>query len=842
MNKWTVTIAGLLTLGLGLRLVADGEQRSQPAAAVVSPRAAVPAKSPGAPAGAVTKAGAATKAPSMAVAHGAGELSMESQTALVKQYCASCHSDRGKAGGLTLASFDAAHAVDNAAVTEKMIQKLRLGMMPPAGAKRPDGLELTNLAAALETQIDAAAASSPNPGWRPFQRLNRAEYQRAVLDLLDLDVDVNAFLPPDTISAGFDNVADAQGFSPTLMEGYLRAASKISSLAVGDPTAAPGESTYKVPRTANQMRRVDGAPLGTRGGVSIVNVFPADGDYTFRIMLHSIPTGQLFGSTTQGEQIEVSINGERAALMTISTRMSESDPNGMNIVTPRIHVKAGPQRVTAAFVQRFDGPVDDILAPIEHTMADSQIGSGFGITALAHVREFAITGPYSVTGVSETPSRKRIFSCRPTTAAEESTCAGQIVRTLTSQAYRGPVSAQEHADLMRFYEQGRKGADFEAGIRLALQAILASPRFVFRLEQAPTNLRAGQSYKLGDLELASRLSFFLWGASPDEELLKLAEQGTLKTPAVLEKQVRRMLKDPKSEALSTRFASQWFRLQDLEKINPDALLYPQYDATLGEALKQETELFFDSLVREDRNIVDLLTADYTFVNERVAKHYGIPNIVGSEFRRVTLTDPNRRGILGQGSVLTMTSIADRTSPVLRGKWVMEVLLASPPPAPPPNVPTLEETKGNHGMKVLSVRERMEEHRKNPACTSCHKVIDPLGLALENFDVTGAWRIRDNGVPVDAAGVLYDGTKMANPVDLRAALVKHSDAVIMSFTQSLMTYALGRRVEFYDMPTIRSIVRTAAQNENRMSSFILGVVKSPAFLMSRADETETVAAR
>ncbi len=831
LNKLTVAAAGLLVVALGLRVGADEDQQAQ--------RKPAPSPAPAmAPSHTTSRPSSATRPASTSSTE---TVSLESQTAFVKQYCATCHSERGKAGGLTLAAFDATKALDNAQVAEKMIHKLRLGMMPPAGAKRPDEAQLTALASALEDQIDRAAAANPNPGWRPFQRLNRAEYARVVRDLLDLDVDVHAFLPPDTISGGFDNVADAQSFSPTLMEGYLRAASKISSLAVGDPTAAPSESTYKVPRTGSQMRQVEGAPLGTRGGVSVINIFPADGEYPFRIQLHSIPTGQLFGSTTPGEQIEVSIDGERAALLEIPTRMSESDPNGMNLTTPRIHVKAGPQRVSAAFIQRFDGPVDDILAPIEHTLADTQIGSGFGITALAHVREFAITGPYAVTGVSETPSRRKIFTCRPTAAAEESICARQIVRALTAQAYRGPVSQQDIDSLMRFYEQGGKGADFEAGIRLAVQAILASPRFVFRLEQAPSTLRAGQNYRVGDLELANRLSFFIWGAAPDAELLEIVSQGTLKTPAVLEKQVRRMLADPKSEALSTRFASQWFRLQDLEKINPDALLYPQYDATLGEALERETELFFDSLVREDRNLLDLLTADYTFVNERVAKHYGIPNVIGSDFRRVQLTDPNRRGILGQGSVLTMTSIADRTSPVLRGKWVMEVLLASPPPAPPPNVPTLDETKSEHGMKLLSVRERMEEHRKNPACTSCHKVIDPLGLALENFDVTGAWRIRDNGVPVDAAGVLYDGTKMASPVDLRNALMKHSDAIITSFTESLMTYATGRRVEFYDMPAIRSIVRTAAQNDNRISSFVLGVVKSPAFQMSRMEATETTVA-
>jgi len=779
----------------------------------------------------------------MAVAHTATSIT-ENETALVKQYCATCHNDRNKnnAGGLTLQGFDSSKVGRDgevAEVAEKMIRKLRAGMMPPSGARRPDAHVINAFASSMETRLDQAAALNPNPGHRPFQRLNRAEYALAVRAVLGLDVDVSAFLPPDQISAGFDNVADSQGFSATLMEGYLRAANRISSLAVGDPRAAASATTYKVPRTGSQMRHVEGAPFGTRGGMSVMHTFPADGEYSFRMQLHSIPTGQLFGSTVRGELLEVSLDGERVAVLEINPRMSEADPNGMNITTPKIHVKAGTQRVSAAFVARFDAVPDDLMPPIDHTLADSQIGAGFGITTLPHLREFAVTGPFTVTGVSDTPSRRRIFSCRPTSAADETVCAAEIIRKIGTQAYRGPLSATDVDGLQKFYQQGRKDdGDFESGIRMVLQAMLASPRFLFRLEEAPATARPGQNYRITDLDLATRLSFFLWGAGPDDELLKVAQRGTLRGPGVLAAQVKRMLQDPKSDALSTRFGSQWLRLQDLDKIHPDALLFPYYDHSLGEALKKETELFFDSIVRDDRSIIDLITADYTFVNERIARHYGLPNVNGPEFRRVTLADENRRGLLGHGSILALTSVADRTSPVLRGKWIMEVLLASPPPAPPPNVPLLDETKAEAGDKLLTTRERMELHRSNPACTSCHRVIDPLGLALENFDVTGRWRIRDNGAPVDPVGDLYDGTAMTGPAGLRAALLKHQDMFVLSFTERLMTYSLGRRIESYDMPAIRKIIRDAAKDNNRFSAFVMGVVNSRAFQMSRAEAVST----
>ncbi|MFN8059731.1 MAG: DUF1592 domain-containing protein [Vicinamibacterales bacterium] len=814
---------GVATCALAsVALVASSGQAVRPASSA-APAAQAPAAPP-------------TSKPAPAVAHAAAALpstmAVDAQNKLVSTYCAGCHSEKGHAGGLSLAGWDSAQLVDQAATAEKMIRKVRAGMMPPANARRPDGPTMDAFALALETRIDQAAALNPNPGRRPFQRLNRAEYAAAVRSLLSTDADITAFLPPDTISHGFDNVADVQTFSPALMEGYLRAASQISRLAVGDRNASATSVTYKIGRTASQVRHVEGAPMGTRGGVSVVHTFPADGDYVFKVMLHNEPLGGLFGRTTMStmnlsEEVEVSLNGERAALLPLNSRMSETDAkNSLELQTPPIHVTAGPQRVSAAFVQRLEGPADDLIAPIENTLADVSIS--FGVTALPHLRDMTIIGPQLVTGVSDTPSRRKIFTCRPMTEADDEVCASEIVTRLASDAYRGPVSQADVAELMAFYEQGRKKGGFETGVRMAVQAVLASPQFLFRFEQSPTTATAARTYRIGDQELASRLSFFLWGTAPDAELIKTVTQGTLKTPAVFEKQVKRMLADPRADALSTRFAAQWLRLQDLAKIQPDYLLYPQYDDTLADAMRRETELFFGSIVREDRSVLDLFTADYSFVNERLAKHYGIPNVTGSGFQRVSLPE-YRRGLFGQGSVLTLTSVADRTSPVLRGKWVMEVVLGTPPPAPPPNVPSLDDSvKGAQGGKLLSTRERMEEHRKNPACNSCHRVIDPLGLALDNFDPTGAYRIKDNEVPVDVVGELYDGSKLDGPAGLRAAILKRSEVVLQNFTENMLTYALGRRVEYYDMPTVRKIVRDAGRNNHRFSSFVMGVVGSPAF--------------
>ena len=760
------------------------------------------------------------------------------QDQLVKQYCSGCHSEKGRSGGLSLASFAIGDVTSHTDVAEKMIRKLRAGMMPPPGARRPEPTALLALAEELETRVDRYAAVHPRPGRRPFQRLNRAEYARAVKDLVNLDVDVTAFLPPDTISAGFDNIADAQAFSPALLEGYLRAAGRVAALAVGDPDAESSEAHYRVPKTASQVARVDGAPLGTRGGISVVHTFPADGDYVFRMDLHGNADGFLFGGPAKGEQLEVSINGERKALLPIDSMMAEVT-TGLTLKTPPIHVSAGPQRVTAAFLQRFEGPVNDLIAPIDHTLADTQIGVAYGITTLPHLKDLAIAGPQRVSGVSETPSRDAIFTCRPTSASSERPCAEKIVKRLASDAFRRPVSDHDLQRLMTFFDQGRRDRDFESGVRASLEAILASPQFLFRLEAVEPRKTAGAVARIGDLDLASRLSYFIWGAAPDAELRRAAVEGRLTMPGALARQVARMLADPRSSALSTRFAAQWLRLHDVDAMLPDAVLYPYFDRTLGDAFVHETELFVASIVREDRSVLDLLTADYTYVNERIARHYGIPNVSGPEFRRVTVPD-YRRGLLGQGSILTLTSVADRTSPVMRGKWIMEVLLGSPPPPPPPNVPALEETSANAGGKLLTVRERMEEHRKNMPCASCHRVIDPLGLALENFDVTGRYRIKDNGAPVDSVGVMYDGTKLDGPAGLRAALLKHQDVFLETFTQNLMTYALGRRVEYDDMPAIRAIVKSAAAHDNRFSSFVLGIVESAAFRMTTADAVETTA--
>jgi hypothetical protein len=755
------------------------------------------------------------------------------QAELVKQFCTGCHNDRSKAGELTLAGWDVTRAAADRELSEKMIHKLRAGMMPPSGARRPAPDQITKFVAALESRMDALAAAAPNPGWRPFQRLNRAEYAREIRNILDLDVDVTAFLPADTISDGFDNVADVQTFSPTLMEGYLRAASRIAMLAIGDPEGSASQATFKQPKTASQMARVDGAPPGTRGGISVEHTFVADGDYVFSMDFFAEPLGFLFGASRPGEEIEVSLDGARLALFQIDPRMSE-EKTGLTIKTAPHHVKAGTHRVTAAFIQRFEGLVNDLIAPIDHTMADTEIGTAPGITTLPHLRSLSIVGPHRVTGVSDTPSRRRVFSCRALSHAEETTCASDIVRRLSTQAFRRPVAEKDHARLMTFYARGRKEKNFEAGITKALEAILASPQFLFRVEESRLT---NASYRLGEYELASRLSFFLLGQGPDTELLKAAGQGRLALPGALSKQAKRLLASPAADALATRFASQWLRLQDLDKVVPDPILYPYSDQTLSLALKKETELFFDSLVRDDRSLLDLLTADYTYANERVARHYGIPNVTGPEFRRVTLP-ADRRGLLGQGSILTLTSIAERTSPVQRGKWVMEVLLGSPPPPPPPNVPALEETKGTADSgRPLTVRERMEQHRANPQCTSCHRVIDPLGLALENFDATGKWRLRDGGMTVDTKGQLFDGTAIEGPDGLRSALLRHADVVLLSFTRSLMTYALGRRVEAFDMPAVRRIIRDAQAQNYRISAFVSGIVESDAFRMARLPATQ-----
>ena len=750
---------------------------------------------------------------------------------VVREYCVRCHSERRRIGDLVLEGFDIADAAQRGPTVEKMIRKLRAGMMPPQGVRRPEPDVIATMAAELETVMDEIAARDPNPGKRTFQRLNRAEYARAVRDLLGVDVDVSSFLPLDTKSANFDNIADVQMPSATVMEGYLRAAGQISRLALGDPEAEVASTIYRIPRVASQKDRVEGAPIGTRGGLSVMHNFPADGKYVFHIMPYAAVEGEVFGRTFGTEQIEVSIDGARVALLTIDRWMSESEPTGLNIRTDSIYVTAGQKRVSVAFIKQFEGVVDDLIRPIDHTLADGQIGIGLGVTTQQHLQRLTVLGPFGITGVSDTPARRAVFTCRPTSQEEEAPCARDIITRLATRAYRRPVLDRDVDGLLGFYEQGAADGGFEKGVRTALQAILASPHFVFRLERRPSEVGPDGVYAIDDLDLASRLSFFLWGAPPDAELLEAARSGSLSDPAELDRHARRMLADPRSEALATRFAAQWLRLQDIEDIHPDALTYPYFDQTLADAMLRETELFFSHLVEEDRSVIELLTADYTFVNERLARHYGITGVVGPSFERVAYPTDRRRGLLGHGSVLTLTSHPDRTSPVLRGKWVLEVFLGAPPPPPPPDIPAFEETAAAEEGRLFTVRERMEEHRAKPACSSCHNVIDPLGLALENFDVTGAWRIRDEGNPVDPVGVMYDGTELASPVDLRDALMGLSDVVLSTFTENLMAYALGRRVEYYDMPTIRAITRAAAENDHRMSGFILGVVNSPPFRMA-----------
>ncbi|MDH5589573.1 MAG: DUF1592 domain-containing protein [Gemmatimonadota bacterium] len=757
-----------------------------------------------------------------------------SASTVIEDYCVRCHNDRRLRGNLSLMGFDADRPWESPEVAEKVIHKLRAGMMPPRDEPRPDDATLTAFLDGLERSVDTWAAANPNPGWRTFQRLNRAEYERAIRDLLDLDVEASAFLPNETISDNFDNIADVQQLSVTLMEGYMRAAAHVSRMAVGDPDASVSETTYKVPKTASQMEHVPGAPMGTRGGVSVVHTFPADGEYRFKLDLHPGPTGFLYGMTMPGEVLEVSVNGERVAALEIDRWMSESDPLGMVIQTDPVFVKAGPQRISAAFIQQFEGPVDDLVTPVDFTLADAMIGGAYGVTTAPHLRDLVIGGPYVTTGVSDTPSRERVFSCYPASAPEERACAEEIVTRLASRAYRRPVRPDELEDLLGFYDEETAESGFEIGVRTALQALLTSPHFIFRIEQAPADAAAGDTYRLDDYDLASRLAFFLWASPPDDHLMEVARAQDLGDPAVLEAEARRMLADPRSGALATRFASQWLRLQDLEKIHPDAQLNPYWDHTLTEAMERETLMLFQHLVREDGSVFEILDADYTFVNERLARHYGIPGVTGREFRRVAVNNEQRRGILGHGSVLTLTSHPDRTSPVLRGKWVMEVLLGSPPPPPPPNVPDLDATDGVDSGRELTTRERMEQHRSNPACLSCHRVIDPIGLALDNFDGTGAWRIKENSALVDAAGELWDGTPITSPSDLRNAILRKPSVFARTFTRNLMAYALGRRVEAYDMPTVRAIERAAAEEGNRMSSFILGVVGSPAFRMSRVE--------
>ena len=765
-------------------------------------------------------------------------MTAQEYTAVVKRYCVTCHNENNKQphGDLTLTGFDVATAPQNTRVAEKMIRKLQAGLMPPPRASRPEPAVLTGLVNYLETSIDTAAALNPNPGTRTFQRLNRAEYEAAIGDLLGLNVRAGDWLPLDTLSANFDNIADSQALSPTLLESYLNAAAAISRMAVGDRHAGTLDATYLARNFDSQhpWDHVEGAPYGTRGGIVAEHVFPADGEYSFEITVSS-------GNDARFEDIDLSINGEGIAQLAYEANASggADDRRFDPVRTGRFFVRAGQHKVSAAFIRRVDGPYEDLIRPHDWSQAGGPSG-GSGITTLPHVRSLVVKGPYKVTGISETPSRSKIFSCRPTAASEERACAQQIIARLGAEAYRRALSQDELDRLMPLYEAGAAKDGFEEGVRTALEALLASPFFIFRLEQAPDTLRAGATgtYRVADIDLASRLSFFLWGAPPDAELLKLAEAGRLSAPGVLEKQARRMLADPRSEALGSRFAYQWLRLQDLSKVYPDTNQYPNFGEKIANDMVRETELFFNSLLKDDKSVLDLLRADYTFLNDRLARHYGIPGVAGPEFRRVPYPDDTRRGVLGHGSVLVQTSMATRTSPVLRGKWVMEVLMGTPPPPPPPDVPDLEDQVAAKDGKALTTRARMELHRANPTCNACHRFMDPIGLALDNFDVTAKWRQREFGSPLDTTGDFYDGTVITSPSELTAALLKRPVPLVRNFTENLMAYALGRRVEDFDQPTIRQITKAAEKDGYKISNLIISVVNSSAFRMRKAQPITT----
>jgi hypothetical protein len=696
-----------------------------------------------------------------------------------------------------LDKLDLAHPGQEPETWEKVVRKLRAGMMPPAGMPRPNRATLDSWTAKLETELDHAAAAKPNPGSTGLHRLNRTEYTNAIRDLLALDVDEATVLPADDSSEGFDNIADALAVSPALIERYVAAAGKISRLAVGNMLITPSTVTYRAPSDFSQVEHVEGLPLGTRGGLLVRHNFPLDAEYAIKVRARSAGIG-VGGVGPSGEELEVVLNGERVKLATSGT------------IDARIAVKAGPQEIGAAYVRKSPPGADDIW----QTFAGN-----------SSVSSIAITGPLNPAGPGDTPSRRKIFVCRPSAEADETACARQILSTLALRAYRQPPSGADLDTLLSFYQAGRKNGSFDSGVEQALARVLVDPRFVFRFEREPAGIAAGSVYRVSDLELASRLSFFLWSSIPDQELLDLAVQGKLHEPPVLEKQTLRMLKDPRSEALVTNFGGQWLYLRELKSARPDAR---GFNDNLRQAFRRETELLLESILREDRSVVDLLNADYTYVNQDLARHYGIPGVKGTRFRRVALQDENRRGLLGQSSFLLVTSVANRTSPVARGKWVLENLLGTPAPLPPPNVPPLKENEG--AQQPTSVRQRMEEHRNNPVCAACHKIMDPIGFSLENFDLIGTWRATEGGSPIDASGQLVDGTKLDGPASLRQALLSRSDVFVRTMTEKLLTYGTGRALKYYDMPVVRSIARDAAKNDNRFSSLISGIVKSDPFQM------------
>ncbi len=783
-------------------------------------------------AGAVLWAGAATGAgargPQAAPVDGPGAAAAP-HAATVQQFCVTCHNERVRSGDLVLDPSAVGRPGAAPAVWEKVVRKLRLRAMPPAGMPRPDDAVYESLTGWLEARLDESAAAHPNPGRTSIHRLNRAEYQNAVRDLLGLEVDTATLLPPDDSSGGFDNNADALGLSPALLQSYLSAARTIAATAVGSRLPAADSATYRVRGDASQTRHLEGLPLGTRGGIAAEHWFPADGTYLITVNLLQTNLGSIRGLEYR-QDLEITVDGERVLLASVGGEEDyrESSLNATNVVNSlddrlrvRVPVAAGPRTVTAAFLEKTTSQMGHRLQNFERStlIATDHLG-------MPHVESMTVTGPFEPTGAGQTPSRERVFVCHPGPTVSEQACATRIVTTLARRAYRRPVERSDLEPLMRFYETGRTDGGFEAGIELAVRAMLASPNFIFRAENDPKSAAPGTVYAVSDVDLASRLSFFLWSSIPDDELLAIAEAGTLRHPAVLEAQVRRMLADPRAlDSIVDNFAAQWLQIRNIRATTPDKNLFPNFDDNLRRAFATELELFVGSVVREDRSVLDLLTADDTFLNERLAVHYGVPDVYGSQFRRVTLADETRRGLLGKGGILLLTSHANRTSPVVRGKWILDNVFGTPPPAPPANVPPLEE---GESAGALTMRERMEAHRANPVCAACHRIMDPLGLALENFDAVGSWRASEAGQPIDASGVLLDGSSVNGVEGLRDALRGRADVFVAAMTEKLLAYALGRQLEPTDQPAVRAIVRRAAAEEYRLSALVLGVVESPPF--------------
>jgi mono/diheme cytochrome c family protein len=759
--------------------------------------------------------------------------------AALNQYCAGCHNSRVKttatANGVVFDTADLSRIANDSEMWEKVIRKLRANAMPPAGVPRPDVATHDALVSFLETTLDRAAAEHPSPGRQSPHRLNRAEYANAIRDLLALQVDTSTMLPPDDSADGFDNNADVLAVSPALLERYLAAAATISALAVGDPKIVPGSETYRIRGDASQTGQDENLPPGTRGGLRAMHTFPLDGEYVIKVKLLEINLGAIRGLEYEN-QLEVTVDGERVLLAPVggAEDYTESSLNATNVVNSlaerlqvRVKVKAGQRPVGAAFLQK---PAAQGGNRLQSFMRSTLIATDH--TGLPHVENFTVTGPFNATGVSDTPSRRRLLICKPAKPHDETACARKIVSTLARRAYRRPVTDADLTSLMAFYESGRREGSFERGIELATRAVLVSPKFIFRVEQDPTGVTPGSAFRVSDLDLASRLSFFLWSSIPDEELIDLAARNQLSKTPVLDAQVRRMLADPRANALVANFAGQWLHIRNLRSTTPDKNDFPDFDDNLRQAFERELNLFVGSIINEDHSVIDLMTADYTFVNERLAKHYRIPSVYGPDFRRVTLTDDARRGLLGKGGILLVTSHADRTSPVVRGKWILENLIGSPPPPPPSVVPPFPEEKPG---APSSVRARMELHRASPACAGCHRIMDPLGLALENFDAVGSWRTRDAGAPIDASGELMDGTKINGVVELRQSLLKHPDLLVGTISEKLLTYAVGRSLEPADMPAVRNIVRASAKDGYRFSSIVRGIVSSVPFQMRRARE-------